>query len=47
MCRACYLEMCGTYDVSLLNGFFASRIVNEGRGWMYGGWKKSGTHTRE
>jgi hypothetical protein len=42
-----YLEMCGTYDVSLLNNFFASRMADEGRGWMYGGWKKSGAHTRE
>jgi hypothetical protein len=31
--------MHGTYDTSLLNEFVASRMVNEGRGWMYGGWK--------
>jgi hypothetical protein len=39
--------MHGTYDASLLNEIFASRMANEGRGWMYGGWKKSGTHTRK
>jgi hypothetical protein len=27
--------------------FFTSRMADEGRGWMYGGWKKSGAHTRE
>jgi hypothetical protein len=27
--------------------FFASRMADEGRGWMYNGWKKSGAHTRE
>jgi hypothetical protein len=27
--------------------FFTSIMVDEGRGWMYGSWKKSGAHTRE
>jgi hypothetical protein len=40
-----YLEMCGTYNVSLLNELFASRMTDPGRGWMYSGWKKSGAHT--
>jgi hypothetical protein len=39
--------MCGIYVVSLLNEFFDSIITDEGRGWMYGGWKKNGAHTRE
>jgi hypothetical protein len=39
--------MHGTYDASLLNKFFDSRMTDEGRGWMYGGWMKSGAHTRE
>jgi hypothetical protein len=39
--------MCGTYDASLLNEFFASRMANQGRGLMCGGWKKSGAHTME
>jgi hypothetical protein len=39
--------MHGTYDASLLNEFFASRMTNQGRGWMYSGWKKSGAHTIE
>jgi hypothetical protein len=39
--------MRGTYGASLVNEFFASRMADEGRGWMYGGWKKSGAHTRE
>jgi hypothetical protein len=38
--------MCGSYDASLLNEFLTSRMA-EDRGWMYGGWKKSGAHTRE
>jgi hypothetical protein len=42
-----YLEMCGTYDASLLNEFFASIMVDQDRGWMYGDWKKSGAHTTE
>jgi hypothetical protein len=42
-----YLETRGTYDASLLNDFFASRMTDEGREWMYDGWKKSGAHTRE
>jgi hypothetical protein len=41
-----YLETCGTYDASLLNEFFTS-IMAEDHGWMYGGWMKSGAHTRE
>jgi hypothetical protein len=47
MCMVVYLEMRGIYDASLLNNFFASRMADEGCGWMYGGWKKSGAHTRE
>jgi hypothetical protein len=27
--------------------YFASRMAGQGRGWMYGGWKKSGAHTTE
>jgi hypothetical protein len=27
--------------------YFASRMADQGRGWMYGGWKKSGAHTTE
>jgi hypothetical protein len=27
--------------------YFASRIADQGRGWMYGGWNKSGAHTTE
>jgi hypothetical protein len=42
-----YLEMCGIYDASLLNELFASRMADQGRGWMYGGWKKRGAHTME
>jgi hypothetical protein len=42
-----YLETYGTYDASLLNEFFASRMADQGRGWMYDGWKKSGAHTTE
>jgi hypothetical protein len=38
--------MCGTYDASLLNENFDSRMAKD-RGWMYDGWKKSGAHTRE
>jgi hypothetical protein len=38
--------MCGTYDASLLNKFLPFRMA-EDRGWMYGGWKESGAHTRE
>jgi hypothetical protein len=30
-----------------LNKFFASRMANEVHGSMYGGWKKTGSHTRE
>jgi hypothetical protein len=47
MCRAWYLEIHSTYDASLLNDFLASKMADEGRGWMYGGWKKSRAHTRE
>jgi hypothetical protein len=36
-----------TYNASLLNEFFASRMADEGYGWLYGGWKKSGAHTTE
>jgi hypothetical protein len=39
--------MHGTYDASLLNKFFASRMADQGHWWMYGGWKKSGAHTTE
>jgi hypothetical protein len=39
--------MRGTYDASLLNELFASRLADQGRGWMYGGWKKSRAHTME
>jgi hypothetical protein len=39
--------MPGTYDASLLNEFFASRMADQGRGWMYDGWNKSGAHTME
>jgi hypothetical protein len=38
--------MCGTYDASLMNEFF-DFIMTEDHGWMYGGWKKDGAHTRE
>jgi hypothetical protein len=31
-----YLETHDTYDATLLNEFFASRMADEGRGWMYG-----------
>jgi hypothetical protein len=27
--------------------YFASRMGDQGHGWMYGGWKKSGAHTTE
>jgi hypothetical protein len=27
--------------------YFASGMVDQGRGWMYDGWKKSGPHTTE
>jgi hypothetical protein len=37
--------MHGTYDASLLNELFVSRMADQGRGWMYDGWKKSGAHT--
>jgi hypothetical protein len=37
----------GTYGTFLLNEFFASRMADESRVWMYGGWKKSGAHTRQ
>jgi hypothetical protein len=39
--------MRGTYDALLLNELFASRMADQGHGWMYGGWKKSGAHTME
>jgi hypothetical protein len=39
--------MCDSYDASLLNNFFASRIADEGRGWIHDGCKKSGAHMRE
>jgi hypothetical protein len=37
--------MCDTYDASLLNIFFTSRMADQGRGWMYDGGKKSGALT--
>jgi hypothetical protein len=27
--------------------YFASTMADQVRGWIYGGWKKSGTHTTE
>jgi hypothetical protein len=30
-----------------LSDFFASRLADQDRGWIYGGWKKSGAHTTE
>jgi hypothetical protein len=41
-----YLETCGTYDASLLNEFFDSRMVGD-RGWMHGSWKNGGAHMKE
>jgi hypothetical protein len=41
-----YLQMCGTYDTSLLNELFDSRMV-EDHGWMYGDWKKDGAPMKE
>jgi hypothetical protein len=38
--------MCFTYDPSLLNECFDSRMP-EDHGWMYGGWKKGGAHMKE
>jgi hypothetical protein len=38
--------MCGTYDASLLNEYFDSRMT-EYRGWLYGGWRKGGAHAKE
>jgi hypothetical protein len=39
--------MRSTYVASLLNEFFNSKMDDEGRGWMYDSWKKSGAHMRE
>jgi hypothetical protein len=38
--------MCGTYDESLLNECFNSRMGVD-HGWMYDGWKKGGAHIKE
>jgi hypothetical protein len=27
--------------------YFASRMADQGRGWLYGGWKESGAHISE
>jgi hypothetical protein len=38
--------MCGTYDESLLNECFNSRMGVDHE-WMYDGWKKGGAHIKE
>jgi hypothetical protein len=46
MCKASYLEARGTYDASLLNKFFASRMAIRAVGGCTV-FEKSGAHTTE